>query len=114
MSVAPLPENISGSLSHGDEELVITEQLNHLHKESSVPVGNDVELEELILGEHVVFGGDVFAAVVEGLLENVELGRFGLAGAGDCSRARHGGWWSRGLLEVAVVSQGGDGFAAPR
>ena len=90
LRVAPLPQHLAGGLAHGNEELVIAEGLHHAREQHQVAVGDDIEPQQVVLREEVRPG--LPAPVVQRLLPDGQLRRFGVTAAG---RARRGRDWRR-------------------
>lgn len=78
----------------GDEEAVIGEALKNLEEGNGVAIRDDVEVEDVVLGEELVFVAGLLEVVVQRLLPHLHLG-VGARGRGRRGRGR-GGCWGHG------------------
>lgn len=79
LGVAPLPQDLARGLAHGDEQLVVAERLHHAGEQHEVAVGDDVELQQVVLREEPVPGPRFATSLVQRLLPDGEFRGVGVA-----------------------------------
>lgn len=74
LSITPLPQYVVGGIAHSHEELVVAQGLHDPDEEHLVAIGDDAEVDQVVLREGVVLATRLLDSLIQGLLPDGEFG----------------------------------------